>query len=46
MAAVMCELFSREDPRGASLLASSGPELAQALSAGVRKGVEEPIEVA
>jgi N-acetylmuramoyl-L-alanine amidase len=46
MAAVMCELFSREDPTGASLLASSGPELAQALSAGVRKGVEEPIEVA
>jgi N-acetylmuramoyl-L-alanine amidase len=46
MAAVMCELFSRDEPAGASLLASSGPELARALAAGVRKGIEEPIEVA
>jgi N-acetylmuramoyl-L-alanine amidase len=46
MAAVMCELLSRDEPTGASLLASSGPELALALAAGVRKGIEEPIEVA
>jgi N-acetylmuramoyl-L-alanine amidase len=45
MAAVMCELFSRDEPAGASLLASSGPELARALASGVRKGIEEPIEV-
>jgi N-acetylmuramoyl-L-alanine amidase len=46
MAAVMCELFSRDEPTGASLLASSGPALARALAVGVRKGIEEPIEVA
>jgi N-acetylmuramoyl-L-alanine amidase len=46
MAAVMCELFSRDEPAGASLLASTGPKLARALAAGVRKGIEEPIEVA
>jgi N-acetylmuramoyl-L-alanine amidase len=46
MAAVMCELFSRTEPTGAALLASSGAELAQALAAGVRKGIEDPIEVA
>ena len=46
MAAVMCELFSRDEPTGASLLASSGPAIAQALAAGVRKGIEDPIEVA
>jgi N-acetylmuramoyl-L-alanine amidase len=46
MAAVMCELYSRDEPTGASLLTSSGPELARALAAGVRKGIEDPIEVA
>ena len=46
MAAVMCELFSRDEPTGAAALASSGPELAVALAAGVRKGIEDPIEVA
>lgn len=46
MAAVMCELFSRDEPTGAALLMSSGPELARALAAGVRKGIEDPIEVA
>lgn len=46
MTAVMCELFSRDEPTGASLLASSGPDLARALTAGVRKGIEDPIEVA
>jgi N-acetylmuramoyl-L-alanine amidase len=45
MAAVMCELFSPDEPAGAALLASSGPELARALAEGVRKGVEDPIEV-
>jgi N-acetylmuramoyl-L-alanine amidase len=45
MAAVVCELFSRDEPTGAALLASCGPELARALALGVRKGVEEPIEV-
>lgn len=46
MAAVVCELMSRDEPSGASLLASCGPELARALATGVRKGIEEPIEVA
>ena len=46
MAAVMCELFSRDEPTRRHCLASSGPELARALAAGVRKGIEEPIEVA
>jgi N-acetylmuramoyl-L-alanine amidase len=45
MAAVVCELFSRDEPTGAALLASCGPELAHALAVGVRKGIEEPIEV-
>jgi len=46
MAAVVCELFSRDEPAGAALLASCGPELARALASGVRKGIEEPAEVA
>jgi N-acetylmuramoyl-L-alanine amidase len=46
MTAVVCELFSRDEPAGASLLATSGAELARALAAGVRKGIEDPIEVA
>jgi N-acetylmuramoyl-L-alanine amidase len=46
MATVMCELFSRDEPTGASLLASHGAEIARALAVGVRKGIEEPIEVA
>ena len=45
MAAVVCELFSRDEPTGAAVLASCGPELARALAVGVRKGIEEPIEV-
>jgi N-acetylmuramoyl-L-alanine amidase len=45
MAAVVCELFSRDEPTGAALLASCGPQLARALAVGVRKGIEEPIEV-
>ena len=46
MAAVVCELFSRDEATGAALLASCGPELASALAVGVRRGIEEPIEVA
>lgn len=46
MAAVVCELFSRDEPTGAALLASCGPQLASALALGVRRGIEEPIEVA
>lgn len=45
MAAVVCELFSRDEPAGASVLASCGPQLARALAVGVRKGIEEPIDV-
>ena len=45
MAAVMCELFSRDEPTGAARLAAVGPELAIAIAAGVRQGVEDPIEV-
>ena len=46
MAAVVCELFSPGEPSGAALLASHGPELARTLAGGVRKGIEEPAEVA
>jgi N-acetylmuramoyl-L-alanine amidase len=46
MAAVVCELFSRDEPNGVAALAAVGPELARALASGVRKGIEEPIEVA
>lgn len=45
MAAVVCELFSRDEPAGATRLASCGPELARALTLGIRKGIEEPIDV-
>ena len=46
MAAVVCELFSRDEPAGAATLMSRGPEIANALAAGVRHGIEQPAEVA
>ncbi len=46
MAAVVCELFSREDPLGAASLASRGSVLARALALGLRRGIENPIDVA
>jgi N-acetylmuramoyl-L-alanine amidase len=45
MAAVVCELFSREEPAGAAALTARGPELAVALAAGIRRGIEQPIDV-
>jgi len=46
MAAVVCELFSRDEPTGAAALTSRGPELAVALAVGIRRGIEQPIDVA
>jgi N-acetylmuramoyl-L-alanine amidase len=46
MAAVVCELFSPEEPGGAATLASRGPELARALALGIRQGIEQPLDVA
>jgi N-acetylmuramoyl-L-alanine amidase len=46
MAAVVCELFSRDEPSGAATLMQHGPEIAHALAAGVRDGVEQPVDVA
>ena len=46
MAAVVCELFSRDDPEGAAALdhpASRG--LAVAIVEGIRRGVEVPLDV-
>lgn len=45
MAAVVCELFSREEPAGAAALTARGPELAQAIAVGIRRGVELPVDV-
>jgi N-acetylmuramoyl-L-alanine amidase len=46
MAAVVCELFSRDDPAGAAALATRTPRLAHAIVEGVRRGVEAPLDVA
>jgi N-acetylmuramoyl-L-alanine amidase len=46
MAAVVCELFSRDDPTGVSALAASTPDLARAIVTGLRIGVERPLDVA
>jgi len=46
MAAVVCELFSRDEPAGAATLMSRGPELADALTVGLRLGIEQPVDVA
>jgi N-acetylmuramoyl-L-alanine amidase len=46
MAAVVCELFSREEPGGAATIASRGPELARALAFGIRQGIEQPLDAA
>jgi N-acetylmuramoyl-L-alanine amidase len=45
MAAVVCELFSRDDPGGASHLTTRMPQLARAIVEGVRRGVEAPLDV-
>ena len=44
MAAVVCELYSRDEPDGAASLMSHGPELASALAEGIRAGVEQPVD--
>jgi N-acetylmuramoyl-L-alanine amidase len=44
MAAVVCDLFSRDEPGGAATLSSRGPELARALALGIRQGIEQPID--
>ena len=46
MAAVVCELYSLDDPSGAAALTSRGPDLAIALATGVRRGIEQPVDVA
>jgi len=46
MAAVVCELFSPDEPGGAAMLASRGPEVAQALALGIRQGIEQPLDEA
>jgi N-acetylmuramoyl-L-alanine amidase len=44
MAAVVCDLFSREEPGGAATLAARVPEVARALARGIRQGIEQPVE--
>ena len=46
MAAVVCELFSRDESQGAASLMAHGPELAIALAGGIRRGIEQPIDAA
>lgn len=45
MAAVVCELFSREESAAAAELTARGPDLAVALAAGIRRGIEQPIDL-
>ncbi len=45
MAAVVCELYSRDDPAGATALTSLVPRLADAMVEGIRRGVEAPLDV-
>jgi len=44
MAAVVCELLSRDEPMGATSLSARGPDLANALAEGIRRGIEQPID--
>jgi N-acetylmuramoyl-L-alanine amidase len=46
MAAVVCELFSPDDPRGAIALQTRVPALGRAIVEGIRQGVEAPLDVA
>jgi N-acetylmuramoyl-L-alanine amidase len=46
MAAVVCDLFSRDEPGGAATIAARVPEIAGALAQGVRQGIEQPIDAA
>ena len=45
MAAVVCELYSRDDPAGATALTTLVPRLADAIVEGIRRGVEAPLDV-
>jgi N-acetylmuramoyl-L-alanine amidase len=45
MAAVVCELYSRDDPAGATALTALVPRVAAAIVEGVRRGVEAPLDV-
>jgi N-acetylmuramoyl-L-alanine amidase len=45
MAAVVCELFSRDEPAGAAALMARGPDLAAALTLGLRHGIETPVDI-
>lgn len=45
MAAVVVELFSTAEPDAASMLSPLVPALASALVEGVRRGVEEPLDI-
>jgi N-acetylmuramoyl-L-alanine amidase len=44
MAAVVCELFSADDPHGAATLTARLPEVTKAIVAGIRAGVESPLD--
>jgi N-acetylmuramoyl-L-alanine amidase len=46
MAAVVCELFSPDEPGGAAALTSRGPDVARALALGIRQGIEQPLDAA
>lgn len=46
MAAVVCELYCRDDAAGAMALAPLVPDLADAIVDGVRRGVEAPLDIA
>ena len=45
MAAVVCELFSLDETEGATAVTSRVPELAAALAVGIRRGIEQPVDV-
>jgi hypothetical protein len=36
--------LSRDEPAGATTLSALGPELANALAVGIRRGIEQPID--
>ena len=44
MAAVVCELFSRDEPAGAAALTHAGPSSRPRSRSGIRRGIEQPID--
>jgi N-acetylmuramoyl-L-alanine amidase len=45
MAAVSCELLARDDARATADLAARLPAIASAMADGIRRGIEEPVDV-